>query len=304
MITFEDLLASVKGTWKPVVAVAVAQDDPVLSAIRRAYDAGIADAILVGDEPEIIALAHKNGICLEGFSIVHESDKVEACRIAVSLIKEGRAQVLMKGLVDTAVILKAVLDKTTGIRASDILSHVGVFELDTFDRFLYVTDAAMNMYPDVMTKKAIIKNALTVANALGNHNPIVACLAAIEKVNPKMQATVDADELMRLNTSGELKGCFVVGPLALDNALSVEAAKHKGISDPCAGRADILLVPQIEAGNVLYKSFTILGHAKSAGIVIGASVPVIVTSRSDSDDTKFNSIALAIRMALCSRIME
>jgi phosphate butyryltransferase len=203
----------------------------------------------------------------------------------------------MKGLVDTSVILKAVLDEKIGLRTGNVLSHVAVFDVPGYDRLFYVTDAAMNIAPNLEQKKQIIENCVQVANALGNDNPKVAVLAAVEKVNPKMQATLDAAELIKMNETGELKGCTLGGPFALDNAISVEASKHKGITHPVAGHADILMVPVIEAGNMLYKSMVFFARAKNAGILVGAKAPVVLTSRADSDEAKLNSIAIGVLMA-------
>ena len=275
------------------IAVAVAQDAEVLLAVDGARKLGIATAVLVGDEGEIRAIAAKLEIDLSAYEILHVADKVEACRTAVKLVRDGEADVVMKGLVDTSVILKAVLDKEIGLREAPVLSHVAVFEVPGFDRLLYVTDAAMNIAPDVEAKKHIIGNAVKVAHALGNERPIVTALCAVEKVNPKMQATLDAAELAEAN----IPGCRVMGPLALDNAVSVEAAKHKGITDPDAGKSDILLVPAIETGNALYKSLVFLAKARNAGMIVGAKAPIVLTSRADSDDAKLNSIALALYVA-------
>ena len=253
--------------------------------------------ILVGEEAQIKSIAAELNISLSGMEIINEADKVEACRKAVKLVHDGDADVVMKGIVDTSVILKAVLDKDIGLRESPVLSHVALFGVEGFDRLLYITDAAMCIAPDVEQKAHIINNAVKVAHALGNENPIVTCLCAVEKVNPKLQATLDAQELVERNKRGEITGCTVCGPLALDNAVSEEAAKHKGITDPSAGKADILLVPYIEAGNIFYKSLTYMAKAQNAGMIVGAKAPVVVTSRADSDETKLNSIALAIAVA-------
>jgi phosphate butyryltransferase len=295
MIKSLEILRQVETSSK--LAVAVAQDAEVLLAVDGARKLGIATAVLVGDEPEIRAIAAKLDICLDSYEIVHEADKVEACRKAVKLVRDKEADVVMKGLVDTSIILKAVLDKEIGLRQSPVLSHVAVFEVPGYDRLFYLTDAAMNIAPDMETKKHILNNAVKVAHALGNENPIACCLCAVEKVNPKMQATLDAAALVEANQNGEIPGCTVIGPLALDNAISVEAAHHKGITDPNAGHADILLVPAIEVGNVFYKSMVFMARAKNAGVIVGAKAPVVLTSRADSDETKLNSIALALKIA-------
>ena len=294
--SFQELVDSVKNAGRRI-AVAVAQDAEVLIAVRKAADLGIVKPILVGEEAGIRSIAGDLSISLEGMEIIDEPDKVEACRKAVKLVHDGDADVVMKGIVDTSVILKAVLDKDIGLRESPVLSHVALFGVEGFDRLLYITDAAMCIAPDVEQKAHIINNSVKVAHALGNENPIVTCLCAVEKVNPKMQATLDAAELVERNKRGDIAGCTVCGPLALDNAVSEEAAKHKGITDPSAGKADILLVPYIEAGNIFYKSLTYLAKAQNAGMIVGAKAPVVVTSRADSDETKLNSIALAIAVA-------
>lgn len=299
--SFDSLLSAVLSTWSPTLAVAAAEDEYVLRALRRALDLGICSAILVGDRAKIEELARQNSIALKGFSFIDVPDKAEACHEAVLLAKTGRAHAVMKGLVDTSVFLRAVLDKENGIRNAPLLSHVGVFEIPDFDRMILLSDAALNMYPDVNQKESILENAAVVAAALEIENPIAACVCAIEKLNPKMQPTVDAAELQSRSRARLIKGCRVIGPLALDNALFVEAAGHKGITDPLAGRANILLVPNIETGNVLYKSFAYVAKAKNAGVLIGAEVPVVLTSRSDHEDTKVNSIALAIKIALSGR---
>ena len=282
------------GLGPRVLAVAAAQDAEVLLAVNNARKLGLATAILVGDEPQIRAIAQEHNIPLDEHTILHEEDKIQACRTAVHLVRQGKADVVMKGIVDTSLILKAVLDKEIGLRDSPVLSHVAVFEADGFDRLLYVTDAAMNIAPDLEAKKHILRNAVKVAHALGNPDPSAVALCAVEKVNPKMQATLDAAALVEANKAGEITGCRVLGPLALDNAISPEAAKHK---DPLAGYGDILLVPVIEAGNMLYKSMVFMAKAKNAGVIVGAKAPVVLTSRADSDEAKLNSIALALMIA-------
>lgn len=293
----EALRACVAGDECRTLAVAVAQDAEVLLAVEAARRLGIAKAILVGDETLIRQIAAEKGIDPANYVIAHEEDKVLACKRAVSLVRCGEADVVMKGIIDTSVILKAVLDKENGLRDSPVLSHVAAFEVPGFDRLLYVTDAAMNIAPDLNAKREILRNAVKVAHALGNPEPIAACLCAVEKVNPKMPATLDAAALVEAAQTGELTGCKVIGPLALDNAISPEAAKHKGISDPLAGHADILLVPAIEVGNVFYKSLVFMARARNAGVIVGAKAPIVLTSRADSDDAKLNSIALALTIA-------
>jgi phosphate butyryltransferase len=294
---FDEIIKSARERGPKIIAVAVAQDIEVLSAVNAAKNLGIANAILVGDKEEIAKVAKDCGVDVNKFEVIDLKEKDAACRKAVELVSTGKAHIVMKGLVDTSVILKAVLDEKIGLRTGNVLSHVAVFDVPGYDRLFYVTDAAMNIAPNLNQKKQIIENAVQVANALGNDNPKVAVLAALEKVNPKMQATVDAAELIKMNEAGELKGCVLGGPFALDNAISVEASKHKGITHPVAGRADILMVPVIEAGNMLYKSMVFFARAKNAGIIVGAKAPVVLTSRADSDEAKLNSIAIGVLMA-------
>ncbi len=294
---FDEIIAAAKGNGGKTISVAVAQDREVLMAIKATKDLGIADAILVGDKEAILKEASNIKMDLTNFELIDVKDKREACKKAVALVSEGRAQILMKGIVDTSIILKAALEEKAGLRTGNILSHVAVFEVDQYDLLFYITDPGMNIAPNLEQKKQLIENVVKVANALGNSEPKVAILAAVEKVNPKMPATLDAEALVNMQKDGEIKGCIVGGPFALDNAVSIEAAKHKGIEHPVAGNADILLVPTIEAGNILYKAITFLAGGKSSGIVVGARVPLIVTSRADSEEAKLNSIAIAALIA-------
>lgn len=297
MINFAEIMQTARQKGPKTIAVAAAQDLEVLLAVKNARDLGLAEAILVGDASRIRQIAQANQLDLTGVAIIDQADAAQACRTAVQLVSEGKAQILMKGLVDTAVILKAVLDKEIGLRTENVLSHVAVAEIAGYDRLFYITDAAMNIEPDLITKKQIIENSIQVANALGNDHPKVACICAVEKINAKMKATVDAAALVKMNESGELGGCLVAGPLALDNAVSLEAAQHKGITNPVAGNADILVMPFIEPGNMLYKSIVFFAKGKLAGIVIGAKAPIVLTSRADSDEAKLNSIAIGVLMA-------
>ncbi len=294
---FEEILKAAQAKGPKTIAVAVAEDIEVLSAVNSARVLGIASAILIGDKDEILKVAGQSGVELVDFEIVDIKDKTEACRYAVELVSTGKAHIVMKGLVDTSLILKAVLDEKIGLRTGNVLSHVAVFEINGYDRLFYVTDAAMNIAPNLDQKKQIIENAVQVATALENDFPKVAVLCAVEKVNPKMQATIDAAELVKINGEGKLNGCVVGGPFALDNAVSLEAAKHKGIDHPVAGHADILMVPTIEAGNMLYKSMVFFAKGSNAGIVVGAKAPIVLTSRADSDIAKLNSIAIGVLMA-------
>lgn len=295
--SFQDVMEIAKQRGPKTISVACAQDADVLSAVSQAKNAGVADAILVGDKEKIEEIAAKKNIDLAQFEIIDIKDLTEASRKAVELVSTGKAHMVMKGLVDTSIILKATLDAEIGLRTGNVLSHVAVFDVQGYDRLFFVTDAAMNIAPDLNTKKQIIQNCVQVAHALDIEEPKVAVVCAKEKANPKMPDTMDAVALEEMNKNGEITDCIVGGPFALDNAVSLEAAKHKGIDHPVAGNADILLAPDIEAGNILYKSMVFFANAKNAGIIVGAKAPVILTSRADSDEAKLYSIALGVLCA-------
>ena len=280
---FDDLLTKLKVAKTKKLAVAVAQEEPVLEAVKAAKDRGIADAILVGDREKIEAVATKIDMDLSSFEIVHEDDVKKAALKAIELVSSGQADMVMKGLVDTATLL----------RTGKLMSHVSVFEIEGIDRLILLTDAAFNTYPDLKQKVQIINNSVMVAKACGIENPKVAPVCAVEVVNPDMPATIDAALLSKMSDRGQIKGCIVDGPLALDNALSEEAAHHKGVTGPVAGKADVLLLHDIDVANVMYKSLTYTAKTKNGGILVGTSAPVILTSRADSFETKVNSIALA-----------
>lgn len=279
------------------LSVACAQDADALTAVTKAKAAGIADAILVGDEDLIRRIAESESLDLHGFQIIDIKDPVEASLKAVELVSKGTAQMVMKGMVDTSVILKAVLNKEVGLRTGNVLSHVAVFEVAGFDRLFLVTDAAMNIDPDLNTKKQIIENAVTVAQALDIDVPKVAVICAKEKASETMPETMDAAALREMNERGEISGCIVGGPLAIDNAVSPAAAKLKGITHPVAGYADVLVAPDIESGNILYKTLGFMAFASNAAVIVGAKAPIVLTSRADSDEAKLNSIALGVLCA-------
>lgn len=295
---FEGLISKVKEVEKKKVAVAVAQDDAVLEAVAAARDQGIADAILVGDKAKIEAIAAEINVDLTGFEIIDEPDDQKAALTAVKLAHDGVADMYMKGLIDTKSFLKSILNKEVGLRTGKPLSHVAVFEVEGIQQLLFLTDVAFMTYPTLEDKKHIIENTVEVAHACGLECPKVAPLAAVEVVNPKMPATVDADELRKMNQAGEITGCIVDGPLSMDLAIDLEAARHKGATDrPCAGCADILLFPDIHAGNLVYKTLVHTAKVENGCILTGTKVPAILTSRSDSFKTKVNSIALAAVVA-------
>ncbi len=277
------------------VAVAAAADSTVIEAIKMAIEDNVATAILVGDEKVIRSCAEQAGLILNNQDIVHEPAPEKAALRAAQLVSSGQADVLMKGHIHTDDFLRAVLDREVGLRSGYRMSHVFACEIPNFDRLIMITDTAMNIAPDLEAKAEIILNADYFCQVIGISRPRVACLAAVELLNPKMPATVEATCLAKMADRNQYTpACIVDGPFAFDNAISLAAAQHKRISGPVAGQADVLLVPDIEAGNILVKSFVYAAQAKVAGVVIGAKVPVVLTSRADSAESKFFSIAAAV----------
>lgn len=295
MKSIDDIVQAAKATGRKTIAVAAAQEHSALEAALDAKVAGLAEPILVGDGDAIRAIAAEIKADLNGVRIIEEKDFARAAAAAVSLVRSGEADILMKGVLDTSILLKAALNKEAGLNAGKLTSHVAVIESPHYHKLFVVTDAAINIAPDLQGKLDIIANAVKVARAIGADKPKVALLAAVEKVNPdKMPCTVDAAIITQMNRRGQLKDCVVDGPLALDNAISAESAKIKKIVSDVAGDADVLVAPDIEAGNVLYKALLDLGGARGAGIVAGATKPIVLTSRADSRETKLASIALAV----------
>jgi phosphate butyryltransferase len=303
MIKSLDQLLEVKGTRMKLVVVAC-QDEDVLGAVAESAQLGISEPILIGSKQETLELAEKLGIDISGFRFIEASDLEEAAEKGVRLVSSGEADFIMKGLVDTSILLKAVLNKEWGLRTESLISHVMVYEVNNYPKLLYLTDGGMNLYPDVEDKAKIIDNAGIVARAMGNKKIRVAALAAKEKVNPKMPATLDAAELEKMSKEGRFGEDIVVeGPMALDLALSKEAVEIKKFPGEVAGEADILLVPNIEMGNGIGKAITYLAGGKSAGIIMGAKVPVVLVSRADDKETKLYSIALGNMIAKYSKEM-
>lgn len=282
---------------RQTVAVACAQDAEALRAVAEAHALGLADFILVGDTDRIRAIADSIELDLSPFDLLDARGEACGAAATVGVVASGRAQILLKGFVDSSVLFKAVLDRDAGLRNGCTVSHTVVMDVPGFDKLYLLTDAAMIIRPDLGTKREIVLNAAKVARALGNPDPVVGVLCESEKVNPKMPATMDAAALVEMNRTGSLPGCRVGGPYALDNAISVEAARHKGMDDPLAGKADILLAPDLAAGNIFYKSLMYFARARSAGVVMGTRAPVLLNSRADSHQTKINAVALGILMA-------
>ncbi len=306
MKTMAEMIAAAKEVSRRTglvrIAVAAAQDEEVLEAVESARAEGLATAILIGDQASMEKIAAEKGIDLSLYLVEHEPDPAKAAASAVARVRRGDAAFVMKGLLDTSVLLKAVLNKETGLNAGRLVSHVGLAESPYYHKLFFMTDAAINIAPNLAEKVDIIRNAVDCAHALGVEVPKVALLAAVEKVNPdKMPCTVDAAVLTQMNRRGQLAGCVVDGPLALDNAISAESARIKKIDSPVAGDADVLVAPDIEAGNILYKCVIDLGGAQGAGLVMGAGAPVVLTSRADSAATKKASIALAVLVSASRR---
>lgn len=292
----EQLIEIAKSKKTRRLAVAAAADKHVLQAVRDASKEGIVIPVLVGDKAKIEEISSEIGFDIASCEIHDVADPVKASIKAVSIIKEGNADVLMKGNVSTGPLLKAVLDKENGLRKGSALSHVAIYETSFYHKLIGVTDAAMNVAPDINEKVAIVKNAAEAFHKIGVKEPKIAIIGAVEVVNPKMEATVDAAMLTMMNKRKQIKNCIVDGPLAIDNAVSKEAAEHKGIVSDVAGDADILVAPDINSGNILYKTIGFLGDGLSAAIIMGAKVPIVLTSRSDSEKSKLMSIALSAAM--------
>lgn len=288
-----ELLRKAKNRPVRRMVVAAAEDEHVLKALQEAMKEEIIIPMAVGDKDKIEHIAQSIGFSLDGIELIDNREGAAAsARIAVEKVKNGEADVIMKGFVSTGDLLKAVLDKSMGLRADQLLSHVAFFESPYYHKIFCVTDVAMNIAPDLDAKAQIIQNAVKACHCIGIGNPKVAVAAAVEVVNPKMEATVHAAELKEMNQKGFLEGCVVDGPFAIDIAVNAEAALHKGISGEVAGDCDVILAPDIEAGNMFYKALNFLGGASSAAVVMGATVPVVLTSRSDDERSKLLSIAL------------
>ena len=290
---FEKILVSLRPDNTRTVSVANAVDASALKSLSHAHKMGFINAILCGNASEIKSVAQQNDIDISEFEIVHCDDELSAAAMAVSLVRDGRADILMKGLIHTADILRAVLNRDTGIRGNGILSHVSVLYSPSLQRKLFLTDIAMVMYPDLDKKIQLVENAVSLARYTGVSCPRVAPLCAVETLNPAMQATLDAQALHEMNLCGEISDCVISGPISFDIAVSNNAAQVKKYNGPIQGNADILLFDNIEAGNNTIKSMVQFGDWIFGGVVIGARVPVIINSRSDSDISKLFSIACA-----------
>jgi phosphate butyryltransferase len=289
----KDLLKAAKDQKTMRLVVAAAQDEDVLIAVCKAAKEGIISPVLVGDSSAIQKIAGDNDLDVSGYELVEAVELEDAAKKSVAIVREGKGDFIMKGLIDTSILLKAIVDREDGLRTDNLISHVMIYQVPNYHKMIMLTDGGMNITPSLEDKKSIINNSVIVGNALGIDTIKVACLAAKEKVHPKMQATVDADALAKMGANGDFGNNVIVeGPLAFDLAISKEAAEHKGFKSEIAGDTDILMVPTIEMGNGIGKTMTYFGNAESAGVIMGAKVPVVLVSRADSYEAKLNSIAL------------
>ena len=291
---FEEIKEKVKSLETKKIAVVAAENQEVLEAVREATDDGVASAILTGDKNKIIEIAKAHNISLEGMKIIDTPDPLTSAKTCCKLILDKKAHCIMKGLVDTSVLMKAIVDKEHGLNAGKVISLVTTFELKTYHKLLIATDPGITIAPDLKQKVDLINSSVSLAHSIGIETPLVACCTAVEKVNTAMPATVDAALLAKMNDRGQIKECIVDGPLALDNAINAESAKIKKINSPVAGQADIILCNDIESANYLYKALIFLAGAKSGSVALGAKAPIILTSRADSHETKYNSILMAL----------
>jgi phosphate butyryltransferase len=291
--SLSDLRQIIAGSPRKKLILAAAQDQHSLSAVIRAWKDDIIEPILVGDKEAIQNICYSNNYDITGLRIIHEPVIDISVEMAVRMASSKQADVLMKGKIGTSTLLKCVLNKEWGLRTGQLLSHFALFEVETYHKLIAVTDVAMNIAPNLKDKIAIVNNAVSCLNKLGYINPKVAVLGAVEMVNENMEATLDAALLSKMNQRDQIRNCIIDGPLAFDNAVSYESAKHKGIKSEVAGDTDLLLMPDIEVGNVLYKSLVFFAKAKVASVILGAKVPIVLTSRSDSEQAKYDSILLS-----------
>ncbi len=290
---FEQLIDTLKSSKeKKRMAVAAAADNHTLEAVLDAYNKGIITPILVGDENIIKSEIKALGGNPEEFEVYDEQDLLKCCDKAVTIVREGKADFLMKGLVDTKHILKAVANKETGLSTGSIMSHISMFEIPTYHKLVVVTDGGMLPYPDLMQKKCIIENAVATFKKIGYKKPKVGVLCCVEKVNPKMPETIEASELKEMNLKGEIADCVVEGPISYDCAMDKEAADFKGYKSEVAGDADILVAPNIHAGNIMGKMLSNTMRARMAGFIAGAKCPIVLTSRAATAEEKFLSICI------------
>lgn len=295
---FNELIEKVQSETVPkTVAVVCAHDEHTLEAVERAYKNNIAIPILIGDGEKIKAFIKVHGFWLKDVEILEEKDDKEAARKAVQMIRQGAADFLMKGKLQTSDLLKEVVDKEHGLQKGSLMSHFGIFEITGYPKLLALTDGGMIPYPDLKEKAQILINSVQTLNELGYKNPKVAVMAATEVVNAKIQESVDGDQLKKMNEEGKINGCIVEGPISYDLMISPEAAKIKGYSSPVTGDADILLMPNMTSGNLLAKAFQFTAGAKMAGMIVGAKAPIVLVSRGATSEEKYLSLVLSAASA-------
>src|SRR6056297_92637 len=296
MKDFNELFDKLKEAKKQKVVLAGAEDQEAMKALAESCEKGLTQAILVGNSQKI--QENLKSINLNDYEIIHANTSEETAEKSVKFISEGPGTVLMKGMIKTAILLKAVLNKEWGLRSGKLLSHVAVASTKSLEKLIAITDGGMNLKPTLEEKVSIIDNAVSLMRSLGIDTPKVASIAAVEVVNPKMPETLDAALLSKMNQRNQIKNCVIEGPLGLDNALNQFAAKIKGIEGEVAGNADILLVPDIHSGNFLGKSVEYIGGGIIGGLIMGAKIPIIIVSRADKAQAKLTSIALGVMNSL------
>lgn len=295
---FEEMIREVKAA--PVmrrIAIAAAADKPVLEAAIHAYKEGIASPIFVGNESEIRNLLVSLGEIPDVYKIV-DCFPGEEGQAAVDLVKKGEAELLMKGLMETREILSPVVKKENGLRTGSLMSHIVFFQLPNYHKLLMTTDGGMVIYPTLEEKVHIVENAVSALHAMGYENPKLAVLAGIEKINPKMPETLDASTLKKMNLEGSISGCTIEGPISYDIAMDPSIASHKGFQNPDCGDFDCFIMPNLVVGNILGKCYTVTVGAPMAGVIMGAKVPIVMTSRGSDDREKYYSIVMAARIAM------
>lgn len=291
---FDELIQKVQSySSKKRVVVAAAHDEHTLQAVFMAAENNIVEPVLVGDKIKITEILKSLNLNFEENKIIGTNSDDESAQEAVKIINENKADLIMKGKFQTADLLRAVVNKENGLRTDKIMSHVAIQEIPTYHKLLAITDGGMMMYPNLEEKKQIIENAVDVFLAMGYECPKVAVLAALETVNQKMIETVDADMLKKMNQKGEIKNCIVEGPISFDLTMNKESALIKGYNSPVTGETDILIAPNMTTGNLLSKSFIELAHGKMAGMIVGAKVPIVLTSRGATSEEKYLSLVLA-----------
>ena len=290
--TIEQLVETVKNKEPKTIAVAVADDLEVLEVIEKAEETKLAKFILVGDEESTKEIIKEHGLNIDA-KLIDEKDHKKAAELAVDLVTKGKADTIMKGMVQSAIFLRAVLNKEKGLNIGKRITQISVMEKEDGEGLRLITDCAITVAPNVIEKKEVLENAVSLAHKLGYEEPRVALLASVEVINPNMQDTLDAAVLSKMADRGQIKGCIVDGPFALDNAISDEAAKHKGVVSPVAGNADILVVPNLTVGNVLTKSISYIAKKTVVAATVGTAVPIVFTSRTESVEGKLLAIALA-----------